>query len=151
MDKLKLIGLYIGNLSIVNFRDLERKTYLGRDVVEIEFNDKSKQEYPVEDLKTIATKEPKDPTALRDVREMIVAQKVLGILADSEISISDPVRANIQHLLQTVILASIQESQDRAYGKLFGKDYYSITLADLDRVLKNEKEKKKNKDGTKPE
>ena len=147
MDKINLIGKYIGPLSIINFREIERKTYLGRDIIELEFNDKSKREYPVEDLKTLATKDPLDFTALRDKEILITAVKVLKVLADSELPINDPTGANIQFLINTVIPNSIAENRHRAYGKLFSKDYEKITLADVDRVLTDEKFPEKKKDG----
>ena len=150
MDRLKLIGQFIGNLSIVNLRNVERKTYLGRDVVEIEFDNKSKREFPLDDLKTIATQEPKDLTVLRELQIMPVAVKILGILADSELPINDPVEANLMYLLNTVLPDSVKENEKKAYGKLFNKKYEKITLADLDRVLQDGN-KKKNKDGAKSE
>lgn len=144
MDKIKLIGKYIGPLRIVNLRDVKRKTYLGRDIIEIELQDKTLKEYPAEDLETIATKEAKDLSTLRQLEIEPVAKKVLGILADSELPIYDMTGANIQYLLQTVLPDSIQENTRKAYGKLFGKEYYSITYADLDKVLKKDGKQKKN-------
>jgi len=146
MEKIELIGKYVGPLRIINVRNVLRKTYLGRDIVEIEFANKEKKEYPAEDLKTIATKEPTDLSTLRQLEIAPVATSVLGVLVDSELPIFDPAGANIQYLLQTVLPESIQESTRMAYGKLFNKDYGAITLFDIDKVLKKDgKSTKENK------
>lgn len=146
MNKLKLIGQFVGPRRIHNLRDVDRKTYLGRDVVEIEFDDDTKKEYPVDTLDAIATKEARDLTALRILEITPVATKVLGILVDSELPIFDPNGANIQYLLQTVLPEQIQEKTRNAYGKIFNKDYNKITLLDIDKILTKEFPKKKEKD-----
>ncbi len=147
IKKIELIGKFIGPLRIVNFRDVKRKTYLGRDVVEVEFSDKIVKEYPAEDLETLATEEAKDLSVLRQLTINPIATKILGILADSELPIFDPAGANIQWLLQTILPDSIQESTKAAYGNLFNKDYCNITLADIDKALKkDDKSRGKKKD-----
>ena len=143
MEKIKLIGRYIGAKRITNFRISERKTYLGREITEIEFDDKTKKEYPSEDLEIITTEEAKDKTTLRQIQIAPVAAKILGVLADSELPTYHPEAANIQFLLETVIMESIQQNTRSAYGKLFNKDYYDITLADIDKVLKSDGKKKR--------
>lgn len=151
MDKLKLIGQFIGPRRIVNVCDAGRKTFLGRDVMEIEFDDGIKKEYPVETLEAIVTKESKDLTSLRILEITPVATKVLGILVDSELPIFDPNGANIQYLLQTVLPEQIQEKTREAYGKLFNKDYNAVTLFDMDKVLTKDgklKGKTEDKNGT---
>jgi len=153
MDKIKLIGKFIGSRRIVNLRSAERKTFLGRDVIEIEFADNAKEEYPVDTLEAIATEKAIDLTALRQLEIAPVATKILGILTDSELPIFDPSGANIQYLLQSVLPDSIQENTRKAYGQLFNKDYCKINLADLDKVLKinggySKNKQKINRDGT---
>lgn len=136
MEKIKLIGQYVGPKRIVNIRDVLRKTFLGRSVIEVQFDDNTKREYPVETLDVIVTKEKGDLTALRALEITPVAVKVLGILVDSELPIFDPTGANIQYLLQTVLIEQIQEKTQKAYGKLFGKEYHAVTLFDMDKVLR---------------
>lgn len=152
MDKIKLIGQFIGFRRIQNLRDVERKTFLGGDVMEVHFDDDSKKEYPVDTLNSITTKEKSDLTALRILEVSVVATKVLGILVDSELPIFDPSGANIQYLLQTVLPEQIQEKTRKAYGNLFNKDYFTVTLLDMDRVLtkdgKSNNKKEDNKTGT---
>lgn len=146
MNKLKLIGMFVGPLRIVNLHEIERKTYLGRDIVEVELGDKSKKEYPVEDLETIATEEAIDLSALRLLEIHPIATKILGILADSELPLFDPAGANIQYLLQSVLPDSIQESKNAAYGKLLNKKYCEITLSDIDRVFNKDVKPRKTKE-----
>ena len=150
MDKIKLIGQFIGFRRIQNLRDVERKTFLGGDVVEIQFDDNTKKEYPIDSLDAITTKEKSDLTALRILEVTPVAIKILGILVDSELPIFDPNGANIQYLLQTVLPEQIQEKTRKAYGNLFNKDYFAVTLLDMDRVLTKDGKPKKedNKTGT---
>ena len=147
MDKIKLIGQFVGFRRISNLRDIERKTFLGRDVIEVHFDDGSKKEYPADTLDSITTKEKSDLTALRILEASVVATKVLGILVDSELPIFDPSGANIQYLLQTVLPEQIQEKTRKAYGNLFNKDYFAVTLLDMDKVLtKDGKPKDKKED-----
>ena len=151
MNKIKLIGQHVGPKRIVNLCEVERKTFLGRDVIEVEFDDKSKKEYSIETLEVITTKERGDLTSLRILEITPVAEKVLAVLVDSELPIFDPAGANIQYLLQTVLPEHIQEKTQKGYGKLFGKDYHSITLFDMAKVFSKKdgrQTKDKKEDGT---
>ena len=145
-NKIKIIGKYIGPRKIVNVADVKRKTYLGRGIVRIEFDDETTKEYPIQDLEIIVSKEAKDFSTLRQLEVAPVAKRILGVLADSELPIFDPSGANIQYLLQTVLPDSIRENTQNAYSKLFDKSYFGISLADIDRILQNGKEKDKKVD-----
>ena len=135
MGKIKLVGSYIGPDKIVKTRISERKTYLGREVTEIEFKNKKRKEFPTEDLGAIVTKEVSDKTRLRELQMIPIATKLLGILADSELPMFSPVDASIHYLLETVIPESIKANERKAYGLVFNKDYYEINLVDLDGIL----------------
>ena len=145
MEEIQLIGRFIGPRKIVRVKPVSRKTYLGRDIIGIEFDDKTIKEYPLEDLNIIATTDQKDLSTLRQLEIEPVAKKILGILADSELPIFNPVEANIQYLLQTVLPDSIQESTKIAYGRMFNKDYYEINLMDIDKVIRKEDKSRKPK------
>ena len=149
MNLISFIGKYIGPLRIVNVAEAERTTYLGNSVVKVELANKTKEEYPEEVLKKIATKEQKDLTSLRQIRTSLIAEKVLALLVESELPVYDPSGANIQYLLQSVLPEAIQENTRIAYGKLFSKNYYAITLLDLNKALKNNGKPKDKKEDDK--
>ena len=141
---IKYIGKFIGQRKIVEVKDAKRKTYLGRNVVEVKFDDKTSKEYPEEILKVIAIKEKTDLTALRDLTAKPTAEKIMAILVESELPISNPVEANIYYLLQDVLPEHIQEKTRLGTGKSFGKDYYDINLMDINQAITNGKSEDKN-------
>lgn len=148
-DKLKFVGKFIGVFKIVKIESVKRKTYLGREVVEVEFGTGAKEEYPAEDLNGITTDKGVDLTELRILKVQLIAPKLLGILVDSEVPLDDPTGINIPYVLQTVLPDSIQDNTKKAYGKLFGKDYNDVTLMDIDSILKkDDKSKATNKKNT---
>lgn len=142
MKLIELVGKYIGRDKIIEAEDAQRKTFFGKKVIRV-FFDKEAKEYPEEVLKDIVTKEPIDLSGLRELRIKGVAEKVLAVLAESELPVFNPVGANIQYLCETILPQSIQENKYKACGKLFKKDYYEINLSDIDAALKDGKENNK--------
>lgn len=144
-DILRFVGKFIGPDKIGEVELAKRKTYLGKDVVKVKSEDgKLDKEYPVEVLEEIATDEKKDLTELRDLKVNPLVKKILIILLESELPIED-----IRYLLQTKLPLSIEDSIDRAYRALWGKEKWEVTLLDVDNVLKGygkreEKEDNKN-------
>ena len=142
---LKYLGKFIGPDKIVGIKPSKRKTYLGNIVAEIELENETKIERPVDMLDAITTDEKSDLTELRTNEAKPVAQKIIAILTEAELPISSPVRANIYYLLQDLVPESIQKNTRDAYGKLFEKDYYEVSLLDIDKALNGKKHNKTSK------
>lgn len=128
---IKLVGQFIGQEKIISINVIKRTTYLGKQVVEVELGSKTKREYPLKSLELITTKEAQDLVSLRELEIKSVAEQVLILLAESELTIE-----NIKYLMQTKIPLSIEHNIDLANEKLYGKDKYNITFMDYEKVLR---------------
>lgn len=126
-----LEGKYIGPDKIKSAKKIERKTLLDSEVYEVELDNKTKVEYPVSLLEAITTKEKGDLASLRELVCKPVVGKILSILVDAEITIED-----INFILQTKLVNSIQESVAKVYAQFWGKEKYKLTLRDIDERLK---------------
>ena len=144
-DKIKLVGQYVGSKRITNIGEAKRKTFLGKDVFKVIFNDDIEREYPVEILEAIVTKKGSNLTDLRNRTEKYVGDRIMGILTESELPVSSMVEASIMHLLQSTLVEHVLDKTKEGTGKMFKKDYEQINLYDINQALKNERGKKKNK------
>jgi hypothetical protein len=135
-----LIGQYVSNKKIKSTEKSERKTFLGKEVTLLTYEDDSKEEFPSEQLWLQATPQPCDLTQLREKAIVPVVEKILAILLEAEIKVID-----IEYMTQKIIM-SIRDHIDRANKKLWGKEYYDQTLFDVHNVLTQKNELlKKNK------
>lgn len=141
MDKEKISGLYIGPKKIKVATTCSDRTYLGKEKIVIKFDDESTEEFPVEALSYIITKEKTDLTTLALNRVKPIAEKIMEILVESELKKED-----MEYLINNVLLASLNDALNRANIILWGgKEAYQITLADMEKVLKKHGGSKKRK------
>lgn len=132
------IGQYVGQKKIKATEKAERKTFLGKEVTLMTYEDETKEELPSEQLCLQVTLEPCDLTQLREKAIVPMVEKILAILLEAEIKVID-----VEYMTQKIIM-SIRDHIDRANKKLWGKEYYDQTLFDVHNVLtqKNELPKK---------
>jgi len=139
-----LIGQYVGKKKIKATEVAKRKTFLGKEVTLLSYEDDTKEELPSEQLCLQVSPEPCDLTQLREKAIVPMVEKILAILLEAEIKIID-----IEYMTQKIIM-SARDHIDRANKKLWGKEYYDQTLFDVHNVLtqKNElQSKNKNIEG----
>lgn len=137
MDKDKLVGKYIGPNKIKDVSLLDRKTYLGGNVVKVRYKNKKKAEYPEEMVEKIALDKETDLTTLRDTFVKSVVEKMIVVLLESEIQIID-----IEYAL-TKVSSSLNIHLDKANEILWGKEMTKRTLADINKILIKKESKNK--------
>ena len=125
----KIIGKYIGPKKIKKVKLAERKTYLGKDVYEITYEDNTTEEYSEENLNTIVSDKEKDLTSLREVFVKPIVEKLIVILLEAEVKIMD-----VEYILN-LTANSLNENIETAITKIIGKDKYNRTLADIHKIL----------------
>jgi hypothetical protein len=138
----KLKGKFIGANQIKKASKSENKTYLGNEKIRLEYESGKTEEYPKECLDSIITKDVSDPSNLRETRVIPVTEKLLTVLAESELTIED-----IQYVIGVKLVFSIEDSIRRLLASYFGKEVRNatltgkITLKDLDDALEKENKK----------
>jgi len=141
----KYIGKYVGPNKIIKASKAKRKTYLGNEVIEVEFENGDKKEYPRKILDETTTKEKTDLSELREKRVKSVTSEVIGICAEAELT-----RPEIEYALGAKLNLSLNYSMKVARNILWDKDADDLTLYDIDRVIKKNQKKNAKKDpGTK--
>ena len=128
---IKFVGQFIGPDKILKAKEASRKTYFGNPVIEVELEGGKIKEFPLKVLEEIVTKEKSDLSELREKRVYEPVKKILEILLESEMTIED-----IKYLIQTKLPLSIENSVDRAYREMWGKEKWEVTLKDIDDILK---------------
>jgi hypothetical protein len=128
------IGKYIGKKKIKATEISKRKTFLGKEVTLLIYEDETKEELPSEQLCLQVTLEPCDLTNLREKAIVPVVEKILAILLEAEIKVID-----IEYMTQKIIM-SVRDHIDRANKKLWGREYYDQTLYDVHKVLTQKNE-----------
>lgn len=132
---------YISEKEIKTTSAADRKTILGNSVIEVEFEDGSKIQYPESIFNKLVSDKKYDLSELRDRVVKVVAEKILAIMLDSEIKTS-----YIENLFQT-IQQSLNFSFDKADEILWGKSIYERTLYDADKIIKDGKQTSVSTDG----
>lgn len=142
---MDFIGKYFGPNKIKTAWESKDKTYLGKPKVELEYENGETASYPLEIVEKLASDQPIDLTTLRDKRVEPVLEKILGILADSELTLDE-----IYYAVGPKLTASIEMSMDKCQNILWkGKEltsrYKTVTLMDMEKVLRQKSwtEKKK--------
>lgn len=147
MNYKHFIGKFIGPNKIVGMGSVGRWTYLKREVVEAEYENGNKEEFPEVVFNRIVTDEATDLTTLRDMYVKPVIEEVITILLEAEVSIAD-----IEQILARTSL-SLNDNLERANAILWGKDLMKRTVADIHKILlqANEQQRKpaKSDDGPK--
>jgi hypothetical protein len=86
---LSLVTKFVGHKKIKNVEVSERKTYLGNEVIKVEFEDGTSQEMPAERLNSSVTDEQSDETTLRALSVVEPLRKIQAICLDSELYLDD--------------------------------------------------------------
>jgi len=133
---MTLKGKFIGHDKILKVEPAG-KTYLGKPRVRLDFGG-TFLELPKEVAEEVATKEyVEDLAILQNKRIQPVAQKMVVLLTEAELN-----RDDIQALIQTTLPNTIFEINKAGKEKLFGKKDHEVTLLDLDKILKDENNKR---------
>lgn len=124
-----LIGKYFGPNKICGFNTLDRKTYLGNEVLELLLDDETKREVPTAMVAVTVTDKQSDLTALREAYVKPLIEKIIAILLDGEIQIVD-----IEFLLATTS-TTLNMHLEKANEILWQKDLMKRNLADIQKIL----------------
>lgn len=132
MSPNNYIGKYLGDKKIKVIKvDDKKKTWSGKDIYYILFQDKSFQYLPAQLLDSMITKKPTDATTLRDLKVKPIVKQILAILTEADLNL----KMEVEYVFQKAT-ASINENLEKANEKLWGKTIYDKTMMDVDRVLK---------------
>ena len=124
-----LIGKYIAHRKIKEVKLSDRKTYLGGNVLEITYEDGTKEELTQKMAEKIATEEETDLTTLRNNFVKPIIEEISAILLEAEIKIID-----IEFVLQS-ITGHLNQKIEEAIDVAIGKDKYTRTLSDINKIL----------------
>lgn len=130
VDVLTAVGQYIGPDKISYVREVERKTYSGKNVYEVEFVDGRKVEYPEHILEAVITEKQGDYNSLREKAVVEPLRSIQMLLLDAELSLED-----INYIGQTKIPIWVEDTIGRAYRKFWGKDRIDVTIRDANEFL----------------
>jgi hypothetical protein len=86
---LSLVGKFVGADKIKNVEVSDRKTYLGNEVIKVEFEDGANREFPTEILNAVITEEMSNLTALREMSVLEPLRKIQAICLDAELKLDD--------------------------------------------------------------
>ena len=121
---------YIGAKKISDLELSVEKTLLGKEMYLVKYYDNFPEELlPGEVIKIIVTKQPTDATTLRDLKVKPVVEKILAILAESDLRLEES-----QYALD-LTAKSVVENIQRVFTKLWGKEYPERTMMDMERIL----------------
>lgn len=130
VDILKSIGQFIGPDKINTIKEVDRKTYSGKNVYEVEFVDGRKVEYPEYILDSIITEKQGDYNSLREKVVVEPLKQIQMILLDAELTLED-----INYIGQTKIPVWIEWMISSVYKNFWGKDRIEVTVRDANEML----------------
>ena len=131
MSENNIVGMYLESQMITTVIKSEQKTPLGADIIEVTTADGRKRLIPEATLEAIATKDPIDASEFRDRRVRFICTKIIDIIAEYDLHISD-----WEYVVQ-VIQSSINISYQKAQEVLWKTP--EKTMLDIDRVIKGVK------------
>ncbi len=134
MEKLnleELVGKFIGESKILSAREVDEKTFLGVDKIEVTLDGGVKKLLPVDMVNCTTSTVAVDFTQQAEKRLEHVLPKLIGIFTDSELT-----KDEISYLLNGRIQNLVAELYSEAVDKLFGKKQYDVTLQEIDNILK---------------
>lgn len=129
MDNTKFVGKYLEQDKIKFVSDIDEKTYKGKDMIRLIFENDKNKDLPVEVANYLISDSPIDATHFRDLVVKPLVGEIIGVLLERQIKIDD------MDFLFLKINESINLSIQVASDKLWGKDSSEKTLADVDRIL----------------
>jgi len=141
MDYKASIGKYLEKDKIIDVVLSKEKTTKGKDVLEIEIEGGKIKSLPAEMLSLLESSEPKDATTNRDIVAKLVTSEIISILLERYVKIED-----IDYFFLR-LNESINLTLKMANDKLWGKDSFERTIADVDKILTNKKLYDGNKKG----
>lgn len=130
------VGKYFGPRKIKNVVESKEKTYLGKIKLILSFEDGSEETYPLEVVEGLISETSIDLSELRDRRVKPVIEKLLVVLLESELTKEDLIYATGIKFTE-----SLKGCEEKANEILWGKPNYQITLSDIDKILKKNKQK----------
>lgn len=134
MEKLnleELVGKFVGESKILSVKEVDEKTFLGSDKIEVTLDGDVKKVIPVDMVDCTISAVAVDLTQQTEKRLGYVLPKLIGIFTDSELT-----KDEISYLLNGRIQNLIFELYSDAVDKLFGKKQYDVTLQEIDNILK---------------
>ncbi len=134
MEKLnleELVGKFVGESKILSVKEVDEKTFLGSDKIELTLDGDVKKVIPVDMVDCTISAVAVDLTQQTEKRLGYVLPKLIGIFTDSELT-----KDEISYLLNGRIQNLIFELYSDAVDKLFGKKQYDVTLQEIDNILK---------------
>ena len=134
MEKLnleELVGKFIGESKILSAREVDEKTFLGVDKIEVTLDGGVKKLLPVDMVNCTTSIVAVDFTQQTEKRLEYVLPKLIGIFTDSELT-----KDEISYLLNGRIQNLVAELYSEAVDRLFGKKQYDVTLQEIDNILK---------------
>lgn len=138
MDYKSYVGKFVGPYQIKECLLANEKTFLDKEKIKLIYEEGKEELLPMEVLNKIITKGRSDLTTLREMRVEPVVEKLLVILAESELS-----KVDINYAIGPKLTESLNQSLKIASEKLWGKDADSITLMDIEKILKKKKDESK--------
>jgi hypothetical protein len=125
----QFIDKFLGPNKIKSAKLAERKTYLGKEICDIEYENEIKELIPLEVVGKAVTDEVSDFTTLRDKMIDPIAENILAILLEAEFPIE-----HIDYLFQKTG-GTINERIRQADSILWKKEHHQRSLADIHQVL----------------
>ena len=132
MQKDKFIGQYFGLRKIEGVEESEEKTYLGKEKITLIFEEKERQDLPLEVVELLISSTSTDLSTLREKRVKPVVERLLIILLEAELTIPD-----LEYAVGPKLKFSLEDTVERANTILWnGKEAHERTLNDIEKVLK---------------
>ena len=124
---------YYGDKKIKFVVDCDEKTYKGKEMIRLTFENDESLNIPVDIAEYAITETKSDLTTLRDVLVKPVVKEIMEILLESRLKIED-----FEYIFNKV-RGSVGESVMKAQNKLWKKDVNFLTLVDVDKILTDKK------------
>jgi hypothetical protein len=123
------IGKFVGLKKIKGIKLAKRKTYLGKDVCGISYEDGTEEEMTEEVLKNVVSVMATTTDYVRDKMIDPLVEKIMAILLEGEIKVID-----VEYFKQK-LTGTINFHHENAETALWGKEYYDKTLFDIHNIL----------------
>lgn len=104
---------YVGQKEVLTVAIAEATSPLGAPLVEVTYADGSRETMPERTLKRVATAEPKDLTALRDLRVLPVVGEILVLMREADLH-----HADVNYVIDRLVM-SVNENFAQAENALW--------------------------------
>lgn len=130
------MDIYIGEKKVVEIIDSKERTYLGKNRVEVHFEDETTMLMPKEVYDEIKSEKSTDATTLQYNRLKSITQKIMVLITEDELS-----REDMNALIGSRLPETLSEAKRLADARLWGKPDYAITLLDIDNIINDDKDR----------